>query len=957
MGNWNATFGLPYASDLEKGFIGNAEDHARTITKYYINSIKATPQPFPIPPTLPSPITLGVVVPIGPSIYINNYTTREKLFYNTIKAYYEGKEILQGKANIQDLIVSSIRLINQAKRTSGEIRSLITQADQLQREILDLPNTLLEIGKMFIELIKDKLKEIQNVRDLIIQQANNYKTTDFNPFADELALIEAITNFKPTLVLSDYRNLFVIFSDLGNRVNSLKNATSSTSNMKVYLMKRAEGALKTILDTINGFIDPAGFISLLNDIARRQQKYQRLLRGLLKFIGQSAKLTRLKKEVDRKLDIKRKQLQDVIEPKIKNITNLIKSRISENANKQKKYKQQKTYINAAKKVKEFKQTLDIKVKKKRKQIKKFTDIAQQATLILAKVDAISAGLKIEFQSIKNQVEIASNKIKDMSANVQGEYDGLAIIDFTKIKSAEELKQVVLSVVGEASELAVVLLTILQEYKVSTQDLKNIFNRVNKKYDGYTKELDRLFDIEIPYLFMLIENVNTDKVIKKPVKKEEVKVKKTSFAKILKHINSITRWIKKVKDKIEVEIKKATAFIERELESVKKQANDYLSELSKSDSAIVRVFSKTVKKTNDVLLKKNQIEKEKNTIEKIAAASDVIGGGATVLGNVSSGKYLIRDNQDALNKMLRGYSNYQKVSKKMDPQTANKERLEKSNKLKEYAQSEMLILLLVDLFKEIKNGDFVKEFETAYADIKDTLSSSAQGTVEALKNLIQNPPTLNNLSAVEQLNLAVLSNINVVNILYRLEQKYLRKFKLALKIVKDRMSKGKLKLTAFVTSFYSKVEKCPSILLMLLDYVKKGLKEIKKFIVELVKPITDHVEKQIETIKVKIQEAGAKLLEKNKEKLVNIDAKAMSLVYNIATRLFWTGATWSNTVGTSFVTTNIGPFKPIKGLPEGGAKGMADELAKSFQDQLKVMSGQVIPNPATGIPPFPFLGYN
>ena len=76
-----------------------------------------------------------------------------------------------------------------------------------------------------------------------------------------------------------------------------------------------------------------------------------------------------------------------------------------------------------------------------------------------------------------------------------------------------------------------------------------------------------------------------------------------------------------------------------------------------------------------------------------------------------------------------------------------------------------------------------------------------------------------------------------------------------------MSKGKLKLTAFVTSFYSKVEKCPSILLMLLDYVKKGLKEIKKFIVELVKPITDHVEKQIETIKVKIQEAGAKLLRK------------------------------------------------------------------------------------------------
>jgi hypothetical protein len=308
-------------------------------------------------------------------------------------------------------------------------------------------------------------------------------------------------------------------------------------------------------------------------------------------------------------------------------------------------------------------------------------------------------------------------------------------------------------------------------------------------------------------------------------------------------------------------------------------------------------------------------------------------------------------------MLRGYFNYQKVSKKMDPKTANKTRLEKSNKLKEYSQYELLILLLIDLFKEIKSGDFVKEFEEAYADIRDNLTSSAQATVEALKNLIQNPPTLNNLSALEQLNLAVLSNINVVNVIYRLEQKYLRKFKQALKIVKDGIPKRKLKLTAFVTSFYSKVEKCPSVLLLLLDYVKKGLKEVKKFIVELVKPITDYVEKQIEIIKARVREAGRKRLERNKENLINIDAKAMSLVYNIATRLFWTGARWSNTVGTSFVTINIGPFKPIKGLPEGGAKGMAEELAKNFQDQLKVMSGRVIPNPATGISSFPFSGYN
>mgnify|MGYP007090484282 CR=1 FL=1 len=44
---------------------------------------------------------------------------------------------------------------------------------------------------------------------------------------------------------------------------------------------------------------------------------------------------------------------------------------------------------------------------------------------------------------------------------------------------------------------------------------------------------------------------------------------------------------------------------------------------------------------------------------------------------------------------------------------------------------MLILLLVDLLKRLK-WRFCQRVETAYADIKDTLSSSAQGTVEAIK---------------------------------------------------------------------------------------------------------------------------------------------------------------------------------------------------------------------------------
>ena len=98
-------------------------------------------------------------------------------------------------------------------------------------------------------------------------------------------------------------------------------------------------------------------------------------------------------------------------------------------------------------------------------------------------------------------------------------------------------------------------------------------------------------------------------------------------------------------------------------------------------------------------------------------------------------------------------------------------------------------------------------------------------------------------------------------------------------------------------------------------------------------------------------------DKLKDKLVNIDAKAMGVMFGLAARLFWTGATWTNPVGTTFTVFTIGPFKPIKGLPKDGAAGIAREIGNSFKLQLLPMTGLATPLPANAIPPFPFVGYN
>ena len=74
-------------------------------------------------------------------------------------------------------------------------------------------------------------------------------------------------------------------------------------------------------------------------------------------------------------------------------------------------------------------------------------------------------------------------------------------------------------------------------------------------------------------------------------------------------------------------------------------------------------------------------------------------------------------------------------------------------------------------------------------------------------------------------------------------------------------------------------------------------------------------------------------------------------------MFWTGAVWTNTTGATFQVITIPPFKKLRidGRLEGTAPSVR-ELARNFELQLTQMQGLCIPNPATGIPPFPFVGY-
>lgn len=108
---------------------------------------------------------------------------------------------------------------------------------------------------------------------------------------------------------------------------------------------------------------------------------------------------------------------------------------------------------------------------------------------------------------------------------------------------------------------------------------------------------------------------------------------------------------------------------------------------------------------------------------------------------------------------------------------------------------------------------------------------------------------------------------------------------------------------------------------------------------------------------KTKEQHKDKLAKLKQKVANVEGLIQAQVLGLSARIFWTGATWQNTYGTTFQVLSIGQFPRLKvvGLKEGG-RAVIEEIAKNFQKQLDSMSIIAFPNPSYGIPPQLIKGY-
>ncbi len=316
-----------------------------------------------------------------------------------------------------------------------------------------------------------------------------------------------------------------------------------------------------------------------------------------------------------------------------------------------------------------------------------------------------------------------------------------------------------------------------------------------------------------------------------------------------------------------------------------------------------------------------------------------------------------------------------------------EKDEFESQMKTIGVIDALINGLIILFKEITKTPAGQVFLTEVKNFTQALTNTGSQYATLWSQFVRvfdSPPTtVGAINAFVDDTLSsdgiikMLESTEVVTFLYKTEKKYLGGVRELLKSLTDASVKEAAtqietaiqnQRDTFSTKYVTKkgfevLTEWNNVLSKKESFIRFMLTELKKALDKFIRFVQSKVEVFIEKQKAKLQQKFEKKkatyeleLEKIKERAVNVDAKVMSIAMGLAARLFWTGATWQGNTGTNHLTLNIGPFKPMKALPEDGVTGLVNELGKNFENQVAAMSGLIIPPANTGIVPIPFQGY-
>lgn len=959
--NWEAAFITPYSQTLANGTIGNARQHARVITNNYINAIRLG-SPFGIPPTLPAPAAFGAPAPVGPGVFFNLYETRRQLFENTIYVYYQGKSLLHSKSNIQDLIVSLKRLQTKAKQLRDRIKNLQTELRIVDENIRQLPDQFREFFEDLKQIIEDQIAELKSLNlDGRASVDEAFATT----FAEEINFYNAIVNFKPSLNPANYS----IFLDLYTQVANQYKKLTTNDGFKVYILNKIQTVIQYVLTLVQGFVDPTEILLFIKDIAATSVVYKPTYEKAVKLLRLQKVLVKTQTRIKKEIDEEKKRLSGIIKPKIDNLKKVVNARLNSYKSALLEYKQSLSKYEFVKQIQDFTKRQKKKIKKRKQQIKRIRIITQQVRDVQSELETIISNIKVDYRKLLLELKQVDN------FNIVAE---LSIEDMTAIKdySTQRLQDLSIELIGKGSTTFGVLLGLTDLPTNAKNQLKVKLNTVDTRYQSYldslttaiikTKTISKLLDITTANTIQddKLIDIQVNKVllesnaeIANAIQKRRLRGKSTArdVFFLIDDLNNLlslfapktAKLVKELEDALKADLK---AFEEN---------NKFLKEIKVVNAKIKQRFNQKEKTEQEAREKAERAKKAKKRIEKAQQFAIMTTAAAQIATNVSQKRYMLSVSEQPLKRFINSYYKYQEINKENNTQQILREKQKTIKDLDQLIQYETFAALLVEFYNNVDIKAFTNEIQEAVKNyqIPQLEQQDLDRLVQSIRSL--SPITVDGvISSTADLSYEFISKFTNFTALQLVESKYTKRF---LQIVDQYEALSNNKTTqpnnSVFKQFFADIKKSGSVILTLIKYVKKyvikpGIEFINKHIQSVIKK----VEKKIKQESQKLKESTKEFRQKLKDKLVNVDAIAMSIMFNIATRLFWTGAVWTNPVGTTFVITNIGTFRKIKALPKDGAAGIAREMGLNFKTQLTVATGQAIPNPATGIPPFPFVGY-
>lgn len=1011
--DFESNFAKLLVNDLEQGLYGDGEDFAKGITRHYMSSLSLN-APAGIPLTMPSPLAAGAPVPVGPSNSITNLS-REKVFYNTIRAYFVGKEITQGKIQIRSLAQDVQSAIKTYNKLSTDVKNLQIQVQQLDDRLEQLRADLKAIKpelKKFIQSKKDILKEIFNEINALgdrakqlsargIAQDFNYSTLIEKEVADLKSLLDL--KIEPSLNYLDieetFQTLLRYAAKSKTTLTKYKNTFTKEANLTVYISKKVKTAVDEIMRLLNGFIQPEKFKSLWNELLYVPGA-GRIAKIMLKIVNDNVYIKEKKKQLliklestkqsvraqlDKKLDDLQAKLQKVVED------TLAKIRRERQLNKKTKAKERRRQVRRIK-------LIITKVKNTIRKIRRYLAhcdmVVKSIQSIFTKLFRIYATLKESISNSKETVDKIVRKYKEITEGIEESFSPearaarrQALTDFKKTTTVANLEANVskmLSATGDTSPVVSLLMQEIQSlYKLNPTQLAAFFRQRSDKAIAVARDIESILTYDIPRVKKLIRMNPNDVwydfqmqqlqeleddyndptggakgVVRMVVRGEPDK--HMTYLRLIRSCRVINDKLTELQYIIDNLVEQKTAEL---LNAGKEQSylETYVNELLDVDGRAKKIRNKKRKKEFDIAKAREKVAKFRKLAKEARLAYSIVANAPRVfIGLVQNTEAPITQNEADVRSLINNFLELQVERGKIPPERKDSFMTKYNRQIDDLKAYEQIYIFFKTLIKESKDTTIKEEIKKAYekrivAKAKG-IQTRGEDALNRLITLFEDTTKSPSIIEIAALPSQLFADADAMYAIVRAEKAAFGRLRTKIK-----------GLSSFIPNntgdpillfIRRQLDKGSNLIITLLDGVAKFFKKIVEFIEDrIVLPVTNFLKDVLSREEEKLQEDAVNYTQSKVDAKVNLDAKIMSLVFGLAGKLFWIGNSWTNPVGTKFIVTNVGRFSPqMQALSENGAQGYADELAWGFDTQLSRMSGIAIPPSGTGILPFTWRGY-